>query len=123
GTGYAINVVTRVRASGLDRDRSKQEGREMASIAFLRGLIGRCLGSRRIFLCLTCWAAPTISAALGLGVRSLAMLPRRGVCALLRRSRFVQPGNALADQAFNGVDCLVVDRSDDRDCRTGTSGA
>src|SRR5262245_30307806 len=95
----------------------------MASVAFLGGLIGRCLGSRRILFCVTSRPASTISAARGLGVRSWAMLPRRGACARLGRYRSVQPGNGLADQAFNSVDRLVVDRSDDRDCRTGTSGA
>src|SRR6185436_7162501 len=114
------------RSSGFGRDGSKQECREMASVAVLRGLVRRCLGDRRrILLCLTCWPAPAISTAWGLSTRPLAVLPRRGTFARVGRRRFrsVQPGNALADQALDGMDCLAIHWSDNCDCSTGASRA
>src|SRR5262245_43972436 len=93
----------------------------MTSVAFLRGLVRRRLGSRRILLCLACRTAPAISAAWGLLAMVLALLARRGACRR-GRCRLVDPRNGLADQAFNGMDCFTVNRSDNRDCRPGTPG-
>src|SRR5262245_65640194 len=50
------------------------------------------------------------------------MLRFLGLYRILGRCGLVHPGNCLANQTFDSTDGLAVDRRDNRDCRTASSG-
>src|SRR5262245_6904967 len=50
------------------------------------------------------------------------MLRLLGLYRILGRCGLVHPGNCLANQTFDGTDGLAVDRRDNRDRRTASSG-
>ena len=65
---------------------------------------------------------PVTSSATTAGMGMMLLALRRAAFANFGRCGLVHPGDRLANEPFDGADCLAVDRSDYGDCRARASG-